>query len=506
MSSDSNTETSIFSTFSMRVVRYFMLAAARELFGSSDYERLYIKLMGKKPPMWHKDGQSGIKRHRTHHCKVTSTGSNVTIDYDSSVNRARYGNLQSCSSVWSCPICSNVIHRERRSNLMDIVRLMEKTHYVVLITLTAQHTKNDHLKQLYDGIRGSLSTMRSGGEWGRIRKELGYEFDITSFECTCGYRNGYHPHPHILAFLRHDVVDNLDYRNSIINSEFKVEIVPKVFSQIGLASYLLNDWVEKNWIKSLQKHGRFADTEHGVDVTISDRRIAEYIAKHDHMPRSWGAEDEMTRSNSKVGRSYLKNEHFTPMELLKLYGERAENSDFTDLTGQKLWSWAGECFIEFSIVFKGKRQLRFNLKLKDYLKEHGIEILEDDEIVNGDADEALYQVFFNLTMDQWRKILSNKMRGLVLDYVEFVHGNAVLVRQFLVDFGVLEADEVLKDTLVEGTRKQRADYLDQQSYTHMNDEQKTIFDARQKRLDGYQEAVNQYRAERKKAVAELVNV
>ena len=58
------------------------------------------------------------KFHRTSLCKHACTGSaGVELNLLKEANRAFYKGLQTCGSVWTCPICANKIQEIRRQEI-----------------------------------------------------------------------------------------------------------------------------------------------------------------------------------------------------------------------------------------------------------------------------------------------------------------------------------------------------------------------------------------------------
>ena len=64
---------------------------------------------------------------------------------------ASYGGLQTCGSVWTCPVCAAKIAERRRVELLDAMELHKaQGGAVFLLTLTTPHQRGDVLAELLD--------------------------------------------------------------------------------------------------------------------------------------------------------------------------------------------------------------------------------------------------------------------------------------------------------------------------------------------------------------------
>ena len=132
-------------------------------------------------------------------CRRRPTGEGVMVGRRGA--RAHYSGLQTCASVWSCPVCSARIQAERADELL---RAVERAHAcglkVALLTLTMRHRKRDKLKLLWDGLsqawQPAIATDRAVR---RARDAVGMVSWVRRVEATHG-RKGWHLHVHALLF------------------------------------------------------------------------------------------------------------------------------------------------------------------------------------------------------------------------------------------------------------------------------------------------------------------
>jgi hypothetical protein len=286
-----------------------------------------------------------------------------------------YGGLQTCASVWSCPVCAAKISERRKRELQKaIAQHTEGGGEVLLLTLTNPHYLGDKLLDVLDGQKKALEYFNKGGDVTRFNKSIGLIGQVRALEVTHGrlspVNNGWHPHYHILLFVGS-----------------------------GLDLGALRASFYARWLKACVKAGLPTPSfEHGVRLDDGSKAAA-YASK-------WGLESEMTKGHIKKAR---KGE--TPFDLLRAV---LANND----------KQAAALFREFSEVFKGKRQLHWSpgLKAKFDLVDVSDELLASKL----DDDSALLGT---IELEDWQLILKNDVRGEILELA--VHGWEA-VERFLV--------------------------------------------------------------------------
>jgi hypothetical protein len=186
------------------------------------------------------------------------------------------------------------------------------------------------------------------------------------------------------------------------------------FAARGADFNSLGDVLKECWLSILDMNGRSASDDIGVQ--LSDRRgdVARYIAKfgHEPKPNRWTVEHELIKSPSKLG----KSEHRTPTQLLRDYmrGDRG----------------AGNLWREYSLAFKGKRQLVWSRGLRRAL---GLDKEKSDEELAKATDEPSV-LLGQISLAQWRVILANDARAEVLEVAS--SGDAGALAEFLQSFTV----------------------------------------------------------------------
>lgn len=112
--------------------------------------------------------------------------------------RAGYSGLQSCGSVWACPVCSARIQAERRVELHRLVEWAQSKEYTVVFgTVTLRHRVGQSLAELWTAVSKGYTSVHNSAKVTRLRKELGVVGYVRALEVTHG-GNGWHPHLHLL--------------------------------------------------------------------------------------------------------------------------------------------------------------------------------------------------------------------------------------------------------------------------------------------------------------------
>ena len=303
---------------------------------------------------------------RTAKClRIRAHDKDVQVWKSKNHKTASYGGLQTCGSVWTCPVCGAKVVERRRGEIQQAMAMHRACGGEVhLLTLTVPHTRFDVLETLLERQGKALQGFLRDRKVKEVFKEMGYIGQIRGYETTHGRKgtnNGWHPHFHFLQFVmvKGDAAQLMDWRTRL---------------------YL-------RWDVYCQKAGLGSPSfQHGLD--LRDGSFANnYVAK-------WGLEDEMTKGHIKKGKAGGE----TPFDLL-----RAVLSDKND-------KQAAALFAEFAKAFKGKRQLSWSngLKAKFNLAEKN-----DEELAAELEDSA--ELLGLISPDEWRDVLKVKARATVLE-------------------------------------------------------------------------------------------
>jgi hypothetical protein len=311
-----------------------------------------------------------LPKSRTDKCLRLRQGSKQIQVWQSVEHKTTsYSGLQTCGSVWACPVCSAKIAERRRVEIIAAMAAHKAAGGVVnMLTLTAPHQRSDKLVDLLAKQAVALKFFFKDWSVKKVFNEMGVVGQIRALEVTHGRlsasNNGWHPHYHILQFaglgvgvIAFDRIPMLDWSTRL----YTRWAVCCVRAGLGEPSFA-----------------------HGLKLDDGSK-AAKYVSK-------WGLEDEMTKGHTKKA---LHGE--TPFDFLRSY--LADSKD----------KQAGALFKEFAETFKGKRQLHWSAGLK---KRYAIGEASDEELAVQMEDYA--QMLGTITLEQWRDVLRVDGRGVLL--------------------------------------------------------------------------------------------
>jgi hypothetical protein len=306
-----------------------------------------------------------LPNSRTAKClRLRRNGQDIHVLQSKEHKTCSYKGLQTCGSVWACPVCAAKISERRRVELSAAIeRHLANGGGVYLLTLTNPHHFGDDLAELLAGQAKALYYFNSDRASRKVFAAMGCIGQIRALETTHGrlrrVNNGWHPHYHIVLFAA---------------------------SGIDLLAFQLD--LSLRWISACTKAGLKAPSmEHGAKLDPGEF-AADYAAK-------WGLDHEMTKGHIKKAK-----DGESPFDLLRAYLANGDKQ-------------AGALFLQFAQTFKGKRQLHWSHGLK---KRFQIGEMSDEELANKQDDKAL--LLGTITISQWRYILKKEARSLVLELAE----------------------------------------------------------------------------------------
>jgi len=357
-----------------------------------------------------------LPKERVRLCKwaVVSKSAGVDINlttYEGGATVAHFGGLQTCGSVWHCPICGKRISETRRGELNDLLSwARERGLRPVMLTLTARHSLRDDLGELLAAMKKAKQRLRQRKEWRRIKGRI--VGTVTATEVTYGV-NGWHVHFHEIILIEptlEEMVEAASIRAVLArlpkgeakNDAFDAEAV-----RIEAEAMAVLDGLAKVWRACL------------TGVGLSGGRAAWHVqgaASAGRYVAKWGAGEEMTLSSMKAG----KGKGRSPLQLL------SDAHDGDEEAG-RLWQIYG-------LTFKGARQLVWSPGLKALA---GIGEVSDEDAVRDemqdDAEDA--GPLLNIEHDEWvgapGRLGARHRRGRILDAVEA--GGAAAARRVIED-------------------------------------------------------------------------
>ncbi|MFD2204671.1 protein rep [Kiloniella antarctica] len=254
-----------------------------------------------------------MRQERVSCCGQKTIGGFASLHHHQ--GQSHFGSVETCGSVWMCPVCAAKITQGRLTELdalLDSHRLVSGHAYMA--TLTIPHHRFQSCAELKQAVANAWRKVKTGKGWQTARDSNLWIGDIRALEITHG-DNGWHPHLHILVFFDHHATDGQ-------------------MLEFG-------EWLFETWAKSVERNGfgRCSRNAFRYDRVNDAKGAAEYVGK-------WGVAMEMTKAHvkrSKNGR--------TPWQILTDYNETGDERD------------AG-LFQEYAIAFKGARQLTWSRAFK----------------------------------------------------------------------------------------------------------------------------------------------
>lgn len=299
-----------------------------------------------------------LTKQRVCHCRWSVSDNSIGASIHRRESRARFAGLQTCGSVWHCPVCSHIISERRRVELNEALSQARSLELIpVLITLTFSHKLGEPLPDLLKAMKNAKKHFHMSRTYRNFKPRIAGT--ITATEITKG-ENGWHPHFHILMFLRGDLY-------AAMSDNF-------------------TEALAQQWRSSLEKFGRFGN-HRSFDFQMGDA-AGQYVAK-------WGVGEELTLGEKKSGKG------LHPFQLLE-----ASKHDKS----------ATAAFMEYALAFKGSRQLLWSPGLKDLLS---VDVLDDDTIseqMPDNQDEWL----MTIRRDDWNE-QRHRGRSKILDAAEAGH-------------------------------------------------------------------------------------
>lgn len=302
----------------------------------------------------------------------TSAGAGVGVRHRDGI--AGFAGLQTCGSVWCCPVCNAKIMARRGLEIGTGVDAWTSApgRQVAFLTFTVRHSKKDPLELVWSAISKAWRRVVQGKGWTTDQLAHGIEGFCKVIEVTEG-RNGWHVHVHALLFLH----------------QLKSSDV-----------YKLQRSMFKRWKAGAEKAGLRAPLMRAQDIRIVDdsaqgrHELAKYLSKS-QMSMNVGM--ELTASQGKKARSTLSTR--TPWAILDdaVQGLAAE----VDL-------WA-----EWERVSKGKRQISWSVGLRDrlgLLSEETDEDVASEEFGSSDDTVAIIR--------DWDSIIEKRLQAECLRAVE----------------------------------------------------------------------------------------
>lgn len=351
-----------------------------------------------------KNRPSGAREHRVENCyrlksscfhldaqslEAFKHGFSIVLKKKPESQKAYYYNLQTCGSVWVCPVCSSILSERRCIQCQESIdrwRSMGCDNVVAMITWTTPHYIYQPLSQVLEVQDKAMKIMKN-----QPQRNL-YEVYKTTMEKMCSVgaytgreltfgENGWHPHRHDVHFI---VRAN---KSQLKRWRFALAVAWAIAFQ--KAGGIIED-MQSFLFRSVR-----------IDQINDDdgfTRISKYITTVEG--DTWTLAKEATKGIVKTG----KNGNITPFGMLEAI---RQGSTHSRLYSAKFW--------EYAQTMKGKKQFFPTRGLAKFL---GVDHKTDSEIMK-ESKTGNHYAF--LTDDQWDEINALDIRGEVLAQTEHLN-------------------------------------------------------------------------------------
>lgn len=360
-------------------------------------QRQAQQLLADKEPAVDRWGQQAAHfRYRVAMCHRGTDGGGVAVKRSPDRSNARFGNLQTCGSVWHCPICAPKVAAARRDEMNEaLAAWKQRGGEVYFLTYTMQHDAAGHGMECAESLKmlaAALSRFKASRGYRSAIEAAGAVGAIRALEPTFGEMNGWHIHTHELLFAQPGHLKQL---------RRLAKLWARQLIKRGMSGLKAGDIGRDKWKKLRALLRRSLTVQPG-------NYAADYVAKFGREPENdrgaWGLASEMTRAHMKHGRGAAGSDgvpqrcdHATPWGLLN-----------DALDGD---SRSGVLFREYAEAFHGRRQLYWSPKLRALF--FGLVDRSDEEIAAAD-DARCTEHVVELVPSEWALVIAHEARFDVL--------------------------------------------------------------------------------------------
>lgn len=293
-----------------------------------------------------------------------------------------FGGIETCSSVWACPVCSARIGMGRRAELVRLVEWARAENlHVSFLTLTQRHSAGDRLADLWQRISTAWTGFLQRASFQRFQRQFGWRGYVRAMEVTHG-DHGWHVHAHF-----------------ILLTEQPLTGLVEVYERRRLTHESVHHFIGSRWEELIRRRGGDVIAGAGVDlreVTVgTEEVVAQYVGKSGSdigMEMAMGAHKRGRGSSSR-----------TPFQIL------ADIAMLDDRRDRALWR-------EWECASKGRAQLVWSRGLKDAA---GISEMTDEEVSEQGGER---ETLGFISRDDYVRVLES---GLVPDLLEIIESGDI---------------------------------------------------------------------------------
>lgn len=364
--------------------------------------------------------------------RTAANASGVQLRVSADSSGARHGGfagLQTCGSVWACPVCSATILAERQREIALAVQTwLDRGGAVGFATFTVKHSAKHSAVEVWDAVQAGHHAITSGRAHTAEKAALGVEVSretITTCPAkTCGTdtahgrrhakfcKIGTDKVKHVLPWLRLVEVTTGD-AGWHVHQHMLVFLPPG--TDLDSAEDLYDDW-HGRWVDGAASVGLHGSLKvNRIELIDSAKALADYFTKNTYGGPGVVTEKALKASKAAAGTSLgfelargdLKQARFGNRNAMELLRDVVADPRRTDLA---LW-------IEFEQASVGRRQMTWahgaRLLLALTEEERTDEEIADEE--TGTADDAVAVIPTSVYRAQ---VARRRRRAALLEAVE----------------------------------------------------------------------------------------
>lgn len=334
--------------------------------------------------------------HRTRGClgarRYGAESITLRLSGDACNSSAAIGNVQTCSSVWSCPVCAARIAVQRGKEIeVALSWAADNGLMPVMVSLTAQHHRGMRLADFKTSFKSAWRLFSSGRQWQLLKKTYQVENFIANRECTYGFDNGWHYHMHILLFMPRSVVATAAQHDDLAAD------------------------LRAKWLKCLSKSNLEGIGEYALDVSAHGSVGKDYLSK-----LGLTEKDTVTDLRYELSGAGNKKGGLSVWSLLR----KSANGDDA----------CTALYLEYVQAMQGERWITWSRGFKDLI---GLDDIDDDQAAADDSNDAdTLEDWMQITDDEYRPVRRFRAYKSLIDVAASSRSKSA-VRDFL---GLLKAE------------------------------------------------------------------
>lgn len=232
---------------------------------------------------WHREVQAsawglmsrlwGITPGRPGRCRKKRTSRSVQVQ-TADDGRVVLQGVETCGSVWCCPVCSAAVSAQRARQVQGLVEAWGRSRSV-MVTATVRHDRGDRLAKEITGVARSWQRLWQGRAVAEAKERWGIGPWVRALEVTHG-KNGWHAHLHAILCLHRELGSEVEdlraawstrWCNAVVNELGNAAMPDPVYGvtvePVHSASYLAKLGLE---LSGARKEARSRGGKHPYDL------------------------------------------------------------------------------------------------------------------------------------------------------------------------------------------------------------------------------------------------